>query len=139
MCDLCRTVSQKSFGAYMWDNIKVTIKRRRPSLDQSNRRSLRQSHRARRKTAESEWKHVTHEEGAPQFSAMPSVNLSPAGSGVDVVIRYIIRAGVRVDTRDRLGSMGQTGRFPSSLDSHRPRCSTKVTSRPQMRHKLQML
>ena len=48
---------------------------------------------------------VTHEEGAPQFSAMPSVNLSPAGSGVDVVIRYITRAGVRVDTRNRLYEM----------------------------------
>ena len=35
------------------------------------------------KMAEAEWKRVTHEEGSPQFSAMPSVNLRPAGAGVD--------------------------------------------------------
>src|SRR6185437_11974710 len=34
------------------------------------------------KMAEAEWKRVTHEEGSPQFSAMPSVNLRPAGAGV---------------------------------------------------------
>ena len=55
--------------------------------------------------AEAEWKRVTHEEGSPQFSAMPSVNLRPAGTGIDVVIRYITRAGVRVDTRNRLYEM----------------------------------
>jgi hypothetical protein len=48
---------------------------------------------------------VTHEEGSPQFSAMPSVNLRPAGAGVDIVIRYITRAGVRVETRNNLFAM----------------------------------
>jgi hypothetical protein len=33
---------------------------------------------------------------------MPSVNLRPPGAGVDIVIRYITRAGVRVETRNRL-------------------------------------
>jgi len=36
---------------------------------------------------------------------MPSVNLRPAGTGVDLVIRYITRAGVRVETRNRLYAM----------------------------------
>jgi hypothetical protein len=54
------------------------------------------------KMAEGEWKRVTHEVGSPQFSAMPSVNLRPAGAGVDIVIRYITRAGVRVETRNQL-------------------------------------
>jgi hypothetical protein len=57
------------------------------------------------KMAEAEWKRVTHEEGSPQFSAMPSVNLRPAGPGVDIVIRYITRAGVRVETRNHLFAM----------------------------------
>ncbi|MEP6643881.1 MAG: hypothetical protein ABJA69_05260, partial [Acidobacteriaceae bacterium] len=52
-----------------------------------------------------EWKRVTHEQGAPQFSAMPSVNLRPAPSGVDIVIRYITRAGVRVEARNQLFAM----------------------------------
>jgi hypothetical protein len=57
------------------------------------------------KMAEAEWMRVTHEEGSPQFSAMPSVNLRPAGPGVDIVIRYITRAGVRVETRNHLFAM----------------------------------
>jgi hypothetical protein len=45
------------------------------------------------------------EEGSPQFGAMPSVKLRPAGAGVDIVIRYITRAGVRVETRNHLFAM----------------------------------
>jgi len=36
---------------------------------------------------------------------MPSVNLRPAGAGVDIVIRYITRAGVRLETRNQLFAM----------------------------------
>jgi len=36
---------------------------------------------------------------------MPSVNLRPAGAGIDIVIRYITRAGVRVETRNHLFAM----------------------------------
>jgi hypothetical protein len=36
---------------------------------------------------------------------MPSVNLRPAGASVDIVIRYITRAGVRVETRNHLFAM----------------------------------
>jgi hypothetical protein len=36
---------------------------------------------------------------------MPSVNLRPAGVAVDIVIRYITRAGVRVETRNKLFAM----------------------------------
>ena len=57
------------------------------------------------KMAEAEWKGVTHEDGVPQFSPRPSVNLRPAGSGVDIVIRYITRAGVRVESRNHLFAM----------------------------------
>lgn len=52
--------------------------------------------------AEEEWKRVTHEEGLPQFSATPSIDMRPAGEGVDIVVRYVTRAGVRLDTRNRL-------------------------------------
>jgi hypothetical protein len=36
---------------------------------------------------------------------MPSVNLRPAGAGIDILIRYITRAGVRVETRNHLFAM----------------------------------
>ena len=54
------------------------------------------------KRAEEEWKRVTHEEGSPHFSATPSVDIRPAGAGVDIVVRYVTRAGVRLETRNRL-------------------------------------
>jgi hypothetical protein len=53
--------------------------------------------------AEEEWKRVTHEHGSPQFSAKPSVDMRPAAAGgVDIVVRYVTRAGVRLETRNRL-------------------------------------
>jgi hypothetical protein len=52
--------------------------------------------------AEEEWKRVTHEEGLPRFSATPSIDVRPAGAGVDIVVRYVTRAGVRLETRNRL-------------------------------------
>lgn len=94
-------------GQWMWDELRVTIP---PGEDvhpliKKIYDAFVKATEEDAKTAESEWKRVTHEQGSPQFSAMPSVNLSPAGSGVDVVIRYITRAGVRVDTRNRLYEM----------------------------------
>src|SRR5437870_2355295 len=91
-------------GQWMWDEIKVSIP---PGtsihpLLKSIYESTVKITEADGKIAEAEWKRVTHEEGSPQFSAMPSVNLRPAGAGVDIVVRYITRAGVRVETRNRL-------------------------------------
>src|SRR6267142_1084542 len=94
-------------GQWMWDEIKVSIP---PGagidpLIKGIYEATVKTTEADAKMAEGEWKRVTHEEGSPQFSAMPSVNLRPAGTGVDIVIRYITRAGVRVETRNRLFAM----------------------------------
>jgi small-conductance mechanosensitive channel len=94
-------------GQWMWDEIKVTIPAGadiHPLIKKIYEAFVRATEKDA-KMAEAEWKRVTHEEGSPQFSAMPSVNLSPAGAGIDVLIRYITRAGVRVDTRNRLYEM----------------------------------
>jgi small-conductance mechanosensitive channel len=94
-------------GQWMWDEIKVTIPpgaEIHPLIKKVYEAFVRATE-ADAKMAEAEWKRVTHEEGSPQFSAMPSVNLSPAGAGIDVVIRYITRAGERVETRNRLSAM----------------------------------
>jgi small-conductance mechanosensitive channel len=94
-------------GQWMWDEIKVTIP---PGAEvhpliKKIYEALVRATEADARTAEAEWKRFTHEVGSPQFSAMPSVNLRPAAAGVDVVIRYITRAGVRVETRNRLYAM----------------------------------
>jgi small-conductance mechanosensitive channel len=94
-------------GQWMWDEIKVSVPPGtsiHPLLKGIYEVTIKTTE-ADAKMAETEWKRVTHEEGSPQFSAMPSVNLRPAGAGVDIVIRYITRAGVRVDTRNKLFAM----------------------------------
>jgi small-conductance mechanosensitive channel len=91
-------------GQWMWDEIKVNIPQGtsiHPLIEKIYEASVKATE-ADAKMAQEEWKRVTHEEGSPQFSAMPSVNLRPAGSGVDVVVRYITRAGVRLGTRNHL-------------------------------------
>jgi small-conductance mechanosensitive channel len=94
-------------GQWMWDEIKVSVPPGasiHPLLKEIYDATVKTTE-ADAKMAESEWKRVTHEEGSPQFSAMPSVNLRPAGAGVEIVIRYITRAGVRLETRNHLFGM----------------------------------
>ena len=94
-------------GQWMWDEIRVTVPAG-PGIHQLIKgiyEATVKATEADAKMAETEWKRVTHEEGSPQFSAMPSVNVRPAGAGLDVVIRYITRAGVRVETRNQLFAM----------------------------------
>src|SRR6202051_5205442 len=52
--------------------------------------------------AELEWQKTTSQNGLSQFKATPSVAMRPAGSGIDIVVRYVIRAGDRFDMRHRL-------------------------------------
>ena len=94
-------------GQWMWDEIKVSIPpgAEMDALIKRIYEASVKSTEADAKMAEAEWKRVTREEGSPQFSAMPSVNLRPAGTGVDILIRYITRAGVRVETRNHLFAM----------------------------------
>ena len=91
-------------GQWMWDEIKVSVPpgtKIHPLIEQVYEVSVAATE-ADAKMAESEWKRVTHEEGSPQFSAMPSVNMRPAGAGIDIVVRYITRAGVRLQKRNQL-------------------------------------
>jgi small-conductance mechanosensitive channel len=91
-------------GQWMWDEIKVSIPpgaEAYPLIDKIRDAAV-QATEADAKMAEEEWKRVTHEQGSPQFSATPSVDMRPAGGGVDIVVRYVTRAGVRLETRNRL-------------------------------------
>jgi small-conductance mechanosensitive channel len=93
-------------GQWMWDEIKVNIPPGTESygLIEKIREAAVKATEADAKMAEAEWKRVTHEEGTPQFSAKPSVDVRPAGTGVDIVVRYVTKAGVRLETRNRLFS-----------------------------------
>lgn len=91
-------------GQWMWDEIKVSIPPGAGSypLIQKIREATIKATSEDAKKAEEEWKRVTREEGRPQFSATPSVDMRPAGTGLDIVVRYVTRAGVRLETRNRL-------------------------------------
>jgi small-conductance mechanosensitive channel len=93
-------------GQWMWDEIEVSIPpgERSYPLIEKIREAATQATEADAKMAEVEWKRVTHEEGRPQFSATPSIDLRPAGTGLDIVVRYVTRAGVRLETRNQLFS-----------------------------------
>jgi small-conductance mechanosensitive channel len=91
-------------GQWMWDEIKVSIPpgaQAYPLIEKIREATVKATE-ADAKMAEEEWKRVTHEEGSPRFSATPSVDMRPAGAGVDIVVRYVTRAGVRLETRNRL-------------------------------------
>src|SRR5580704_3838985 len=93
-------------GQWMWDEIQVSIPpgaESYPLIDQIREAAVKATE-SDAKMAEEEWKRVTHEQGVPQFSAIPSVDMRPAaaGDGVDIVVRYVTRAGVRLETRNRL-------------------------------------
>lgn len=89
---------------WMWDEIKVNIPAgaNTYSLIGSIRDATVEATEADASMAEEEWLRVTHEEGSPQFSAKPSVDVRPAGNGVDIVVRYITRAGLRLEARNKL-------------------------------------
>jgi small-conductance mechanosensitive channel len=91
-------------GQWMWDEIKVSIPAGAQAypLIEKIREATVKATEADAKMAEAEWKRVTHEEGSPRFSATPSVDMRPAGAGVDIVVRYVTRAGVRLATRNQL-------------------------------------
>ena len=94
-------------GQWMWDEIKVSIppgEEAYPLIEKIREATVKATE-SDAKMAEKEWKRVTHEEGSPHFSATPSVDMRPAGAGVDIVVRYITRAGVRLETRNRLFGM----------------------------------
>ena len=92
-------------GQWMWDEIKVSIPpgaETYPMIDRIREAAVKATE-TDAQMAEEEWKRVTHEQGSPQFSAKPSVDMRPsAAGGVDIVVRYVTRAGVRLETRNRL-------------------------------------
>ncbi|NYF51616.1 mechanosensitive ion channel domain-containing protein [Tunturiibacter gelidoferens] len=91
-------------GQWMWDEITVNIP---PGVDSYktieaiHNTVLKQTERDA-KLAEQEWQSATRQNGLSQFKATPSVDMRPAASGVDIVVRYVIRAGDRFDVRNRL-------------------------------------
>jgi hypothetical protein len=76
--------------------------------------------------AELEWQKTAHQNGVSQFKAVPSVDMRPASSGIDIVVRYVTRAGDRFDMRNRL--------YQSVIDLMRkpePKAEPETKAEPQ--------
>ncbi len=91
-------------GQWLWDEITVHV----PSGPEGYkvigaiRQALTDETAKDTKEAGAEWQSVTRQHGLSQFSAEPSIDLRPAASGVDVVVRYMTRAGNRFDLRNKI-------------------------------------
>ena len=91
-------------GQWMWDEITVNIP---PGVDSGktieaiHNTVLKETEKDAR-LAENEWKSAPHTDGLSQFKATPSVDMRPAASGVDIVVRYVTRANDRFEMRNRL-------------------------------------
>jgi small-conductance mechanosensitive channel len=110
-------------GQWMWDEITVNIP---PGVDSG--KTIEAIHDTVVKetekdagVAEREWQSSTHQYGLSQFKATPSVDMRPAASGVDIVVRYVTRANDRFDMRNRL--------YQSVIDLlHKPAAGTTPTT-----------
>jgi small-conductance mechanosensitive channel len=91
-------------GQWMWDEITVNI----PAAENSYE-TIELIHKAVVKEtekdatlAEHEWQRVTKQSNLSQFSAAPAVDMRPASNGIDIVVRYVTRAGDRFEMRNKL-------------------------------------
>ena len=90
-------------GQWMWDEISVNIPANADSykiIEAIHKVVLDQTEKDA-DLAKQEWQ-TTGQNGLNQFKATPSVDMRPAASGIDIVVRYVIRAGDRFETRNRL-------------------------------------
>jgi small-conductance mechanosensitive channel len=91
-------------GQWMWDEISVNV----PS-GEGTYKTIEAIHTAvldqtvkDSKLAEVEWKNATRLRGIGEFSATPSVDMRPAASGIDILVRYVTRAKDRFEMRNKL-------------------------------------
>jgi small-conductance mechanosensitive channel len=93
-------------GQWMWDEITFNVP---PFADAY--KTIETIHKAvvaetekDSHLAEAEWQRSSSSKlnGLSQFKAAPSVDMRPAASGIDILVRYVTSAGDRFETRNRL-------------------------------------
>jgi len=91
-------------GQWMWDEMSISIPASADTYAKValiNQAVLDETQRDAR-LAEEEWGRVPRKGGLSHVSASASVNMRPAGSGVDILVRYVTRASDRLEVRNRL-------------------------------------
>ena len=91
-------------GQWMWDEIKLNVPATADAYEVIKKMQLAVEKETTQDTqqAELEWRKATSDAGLREFSAKPTVDLRPAASGVDVIVRFVTRASDRFDLRNRI-------------------------------------
>jgi small-conductance mechanosensitive channel len=91
-------------GQWLWDEIRVNIPAGPHSYEviEAIHAAVQNETATDAKQAENEWQRSTGTHGLSHFTASPSVDMRPAASGVDVIVRYMTRASERFGMRNRL-------------------------------------
>ena len=91
-------------GQWMWDEISVNVPPGEGSYQtiEAIHKAVLQQTEKDAMLAEKEWKGVSRQHVLGQLSAAPLVNLRPAASGIDILVRYVTRAKDRFEMRNKL-------------------------------------
>ena len=91
-------------GQWMWDEIKLNIPATADAYDLIKRmqKTVEEVTTNDTEEAEREWRSATRMNALANFSAQPTVDLRPASSGVDVLVRFVTRATDRFEMRRKL-------------------------------------
>ncbi|MGD0889848.1 MAG: mechanosensitive ion channel domain-containing protein [Acidobacteriaceae bacterium] len=91
-------------GQWMWDEISVNVPEGEGSYQtiEAIHKAVLQQTEKDAMLAEKEWKGVSRQHVLGQLSAAPLVNLRPAASGIDILVRYVTRAKDRFEMRNKL-------------------------------------
>jgi small-conductance mechanosensitive channel len=91
-------------GQWLWDEIQVQVppEKNAYAIAEQIEKLAADETQANVQLAEHEWERVTPSYAKKSFSAAPALSVKPAGSGVEVRVRYITRANERHEVRGRL-------------------------------------
>ena len=91
-------------GQWMWDEISVNVPPGEGSYQtiEAIHKAVVQQTEKDATLAEKEWQGVSRQHVLGQMSAAPLVNLRPAASGIDILVRYVTRAKDRFEMRNKL-------------------------------------
>ncbi|QMV18191.1 mechanosensitive ion channel [Granulicella sp. 5B5] len=94
-------------GQWLWDEFTVTVPVDQDVAATMGRvlKTVTEATAEDAKAAEAEWAQVSRQRGLSQFSAEPAVNVRPAGSGAELVVRYVTRAAGRFERRSSLSEL----------------------------------
>jgi len=91
-------------GQWLWDEIHVNLPpgpHTYQTIDAIHDAVQKETEKST-KLAVSEWQRATRSHDLSSFSAEPSVDMRPASSGIDLIVRYVTRAADRFSVRNRI-------------------------------------